>query len=100
MSDARASTHKLNSCKRIAHSRSDQHQPSCCGTRPEGIMREREEVTIILKDSRSQPGTLRGVGQGLCDRGLPRKPISRSSETRSGEDKGRRTAACDPILGV
>src|SRR5687767_7183245 len=43
MSGAHASTHKLNSCKRIAHSRSDQHQPSCCGTRPEGIMREREE---------------------------------------------------------
>src|SRR5215207_5490912 len=40
MSGALASTHKLNSCTRIAHSRSDQHQPSCCGTPPEGIMRE------------------------------------------------------------
>src|SRR5215210_3751889 len=29
MSGALASTHKLNSCTRIAHSRSDQHQTSC-----------------------------------------------------------------------
>src|SRR5215208_643251 len=50
MSGAPASTHKLNSFTRK-----------------------------YSKDSRSQPGRLRGVGPGLCGRGLPRNPISRSS---------------------
>src|SRR5215218_11265952 len=41
MSDAHASTPRLNSCTRIAHSPGPiNHQPSCCGAPPEGIMRE------------------------------------------------------------
>src|SRR5215208_6670420 len=80
MSGAPASTHKLNSFTRIAHCPGlINHQPPCCGARPSGIIRKREEVTIILKDSRSQPGRLRGVGPGLCGRGLPRNPNMRTS---------------------
>src|SRR5215218_9146933 len=82
MSDARALTHQLNSFTRIAHCPGlITHQLPCCGARPSGIIRKREEVTIIRKDSRSQPGTLRRVGPGLCGRGLPRKPIRRSSHS-------------------
>src|SRR5918994_1361313 len=82
MSGAPASTHKLYSCTRIAHCPGlINHQLPCCGARPVGIIRKREEVTIILKDSRSQPGRLRGVGPRLCGRGLPRNPIRRSSHS-------------------
>src|SRR5215213_10048615 len=82
MSGAPASTHKLNSFTRISHCPDlISHQLPCCGARPSGFIRKREEVTIKLKDSRSQPGTLRRVGPGLCGRGPPRKPIRRSSHS-------------------
>src|SRR5215208_6549385 len=80
MSGAPASTPRLNSFTRIAHCPGlINHQLPCCGAPPSGIIRKREEVTIKLKDSRSQPGRLRGVVPGLCGRRLPRKPIMRTS---------------------
>src|SRR5829696_5645918 len=58
MSDAHASTPRLNSCTRIAHSPGPiNHQPPCCGAPPSSIIRKPQEVKIIPEDSRSQPGT-------------------------------------------
>src|SRR5215213_8492742 len=66
MIGAPASTHRLNSSKRIAHSPgSINHQPPCSGARPPGIMAKPEEVSKILEGSRTQPGTFMGVGPGL-----------------------------------
>src|SRR5918994_5840191 len=67
MSDAHASTPRLNSSTRIAHSPgSINHQPPCCRARPSSIIRKPEEVRIRPKGSRAQPGTLTGVGPQLC----------------------------------
>src|ERR687890_2072051 len=63
MSGAPASTHKLNSFTRIAHSPApSNYQPSRSRARPSGTRRKAEEVTIIPEGRRSQPGTLTGVG--------------------------------------
>ena len=50
-----------------------------------GIRRKSGEVVIISAGSRSQPGTLMGVGPGLC--GLPRIPIL-GTWVNKGKKKG------------
>src|SRR5687768_10032122 len=46
MSGAPASTPRLNSSTRVAHCPGlINHQPPCCGARPSGIIRKREEAT-------------------------------------------------------
>src|SRR5215217_9741235 len=71
MSDAYASTPRLNSCTRIAHSPGPiNHQPPCCGARPSGIMSKAEEGTIIpFKAADHSQGRSRVLDRGYANFG-------------------------------
>src|SRR5215208_2749488 len=69
MSDAYASTPRLNSCTRIAHSPGPiNHQLPCCGARPSGIMSKAEEDTIIpFKAANHSQGRTRLLDRGYAN---------------------------------
>jgi|SRR5215204_1839298 len=69
MSDAYASTPRLNSCTRIAHSPGPiNHQLPCCGARPSGIMSKAEEDTIIpFKAANHSQGRSRLLDRGYAN---------------------------------
>src|SRR5688500_16499850 len=97
MSDAYASTPRLNSCTRIAHCPAPiNHQPPCCGAHPSGIMSKAEEDTIIpFKAANHSQGRSRLLDRGYANfvelrKGEVRRiPLERTSEnahsTHSGE---------------
>src|SRR5215218_4237785 len=69
MSDAYASTPRLNSCTRIAHSPGPiNHQLPCCGARLSGIMSKAEEDTIIpFKAANHSQGRSRLLDRGYAN---------------------------------